>query len=70
MRIIKKLKRILNLLTFKLIRESELLSTRICLVNVILKIGQEKYLLSIMCRKLNLGQKKQGFKRRKKMVVE
>ena len=54
MRIIKKLKRILNLLTFKLIRESELLSTRICLVNVTLKIGQEKYLLSIMCRKLNL----------------
>ena len=54
MRIIKKLKRILNLLTFKLIRESELLSTRICLVNVTLKIAQEKYLLSIMCRKLNL----------------
>ena len=35
--------------------ESELLSIRILLVKVILKIGQDKYLLSILCWKLNSG---------------
>ena len=39
----------------KLEIKSELLSIRIYLVNVTLKIGQEKYLLSILCRKLILG---------------
>ena len=39
----------------KLVMESELLSIRIFLVNVTLKIGQEKYLLSILCYILILG---------------
>ena len=38
--------------------ESELLSIRIFLVKVTLKIGQEKYLLSIIFWKLILGDKK------------
>ena len=38
--------------------ESELLSIRIFLVKVTLKIGQEKYLLLILSWKLILGHKK------------
>ena len=37
-----------NLQTLKLIIDSESLSTKIYLVKVILKIGQEKYLTSIL----------------------
>ena len=39
----KKLRSILKLLNLKLMIESELLSIRILLVKVTLKIGQEKY---------------------------
>ena len=38
--LLKKMKRILNLLNLKLMAESELLSTRMFLVQVRLKIGQ------------------------------
>ena len=44
---IKKMRRILNLLNLKLMIESELLSMKIFLGNVTLKIRLEKYLLSI-----------------------
>ena len=44
----KKWKRIIKLLNFKLMIESELLSIRIFLVKVTLKIGQDKYLLLIL----------------------
>ena len=37
--------------------KSELLSTKIYIAKVILKIGQEKYLLSILFWKLALGYK-------------
>ena len=45
---LKKLTPILKLLSLKLIIESELLSIKISLVKVTLRIGQEKYLLSIL----------------------
>ena len=44
----EKLRPILNLLNLNLMIESELLNIRIFLVKVTLKIGQEKYLLSIL----------------------
>ena len=52
---LKKLRPILKLLGLKLMTELEVLSTRILLVKVTLKIGQEKGLLSILCGKLILG---------------
>ena len=51
----EKFRTIQKLLNLKLIIESELLSIRIFLVRVILKIGQEKYLLLILFCKLILG---------------
>ena len=51
----KKFRQILKLLSLELVIETELLSVGILLVNVTLKIGQEKYLLSILCWKLVLG---------------
>ena len=45
----EKLTRTLKVLCLKLIIESELLSKRIFLVKVLLKIDQEKYLISIVC---------------------
>ena len=45
----EKLTRTLKVLCLKLIKESELLSKRIFLVKVLLKIDQEKYLISIVC---------------------
>ena len=50
----EKLRQILKLSNSKLIIESELLSTRIFLVNMTLKTGQEKYLLLILFWKLIL----------------
>ena len=47
--------RILKPLSLKLMIELELLSIRIFLVKVPLKIRREKYLLSILFRKLVLG---------------
>ena len=44
----KNVRRILKLLSLKLMMESELLSIRICLIKVTLKIVQEKYLLLIL----------------------
>ena len=44
----KKLKEIIKFLNLKLMTELELLSIRIFLVKVTLKIGQGKYLLSIL----------------------
>ena len=44
-----------NLKALKLMIELELLSIKIFLVKVTLKIGQEKYLLSILFLKLILG---------------
>ena len=44
----KQLSPMLKLLSLKLITELELLIIRIFLVNVTLKIGQEKYLLSVL----------------------
>ena len=52
--LLKKLRPILKLQSLKLMVELELLSIRIFLARVILKIGQEKYLLSIPFRKLIL----------------
>ena len=46
--ILKKLKRIIKLLSLKLMMESESQSIRIFLVKVALKIDQGKYLLSIL----------------------
>ena len=51
----KKLRRILSLLSLKLMVGSEFLSIRIFLVKVALKTGQEKYLLLILFWKLILG---------------
>ena len=51
----KKFRQILKLLSLELVIETELLSVGILLVNVTLKIGQEKYLLSILRWKLVLG---------------
>ena len=44
-----KLHQFMKFLNLKLLIESELLSTTIFLAKVILKIGQEKYLLLILC---------------------
>ena len=52
---LKKLRHILKLLTLKLLIESKLLSIRILLRKVTLKIGQEKYLLSNLFLKLIHG---------------
>ena len=46
---LNKLRRILKLLKLELIIESELLPISTYLVKVTLKIGKEKYLLSIVC---------------------
>ena len=51
---VKKLRQILKVLNLKLMIESELLSTRIFLVNVTLKVGWEKYLLLILFWKITL----------------
>ena len=51
---LKKLRRILKLLSLKLMIWSELLSIKIFLVQFTLKIGQEKYLLLIPFWKLIL----------------
>ena len=51
----EKLKLIIKLLNLNLMIESELLSIGILLVNVTLKIGQEKYLLLILFWKIILG---------------
>ena len=45
---LKKLKQIIELLNLKLMIELELLSIRILLVKVTLKIGQEKHLSLIL----------------------
>ena len=45
----EKLRRILKLLILKLMIESALLIIRMFLVKVTLKIGQDKYLLPILC---------------------
>ena len=48
---VKKLRRILKFLILKLMMESELLSIRIFLVKVTLKIGKERYLvLTLFCK--------------------
>ena len=44
----KNLTQILNILNLKLVTEWEFLSIRKFLVNVTLKIGQEKYLLPVL----------------------
>ena len=49
----RKLRRILELLNLKL--QSELLIIKIFLINVILKVGQQKYLLSTLYWKIILG---------------
>ena len=51
----KKMWRILKLLSLKLIIDSQLLIIRIFSVQVVLKIGQDKYLLSILVWKIILG---------------
>ena len=50
----KKLRRILHLLSLKLMIESKLLSIKVLLVKVTVKVGQEKFLLSILLRELIL----------------
>ena len=55
---LKKLRPILNLLSLKLMIESELLSIRIFLAKLALKNGPEKYLLLILFWKLFLGHRK------------
>ena len=57
---LKTLSQILKLLNLKWMIESELLSTNIFLIKVILKIGQEKYLLLILFWKLILWHIKLG----------
>ena len=52
---LKKLSWILNLLSLKLMIEPKFLSIGMVLGNFTLKIGQEKYLLSILFWKLALG---------------
>ena len=64
---LKKVRPILKLPSLKWMIELELLSIRIFLVKVILKIGQEKYFLSILLWKLILGLIK--FKERKNMKM-
>ena len=54
---LKKLRPNLKLVKLKLMVESRLLSLRISLVTFTLKIGQEKYLLLILFRKLIFGLK-------------
>ena len=49
----RKLRRILEVLNLKL--QSELLIIKIFLINVILKVGQQKYLLSTLYWKIILG---------------
>ena len=51
----KKLRPILKRSRLKLMIEPELLSIRIILIMITPKIGQEKYLLLILFRKLILG---------------
>ena len=46
---VEKLNQFIEFLNLKLLIGSELLSTPIFLAKVILKIGQEKYLLLILC---------------------
>ena len=46
---LKKLRRILKLLNLNLMTESELQNIRIFLINITMKIGQEKYLLTTLC---------------------
>ena len=53
---LEKMRPILKHLDLKLMTESGLLGIRIFLVKIILKIGQEKYLLLILFWKLLLGQ--------------
>ena len=62
---LQKLWRILKLLSLNLMIDSEVLIMRIFLVKVTLKIGQGKYLLSILFWKLILGLMKLKFKQRK-----
>ena len=52
---LKKLRPILNIWNLKSMINSELLSARTCLVKATLKIGQEKYLLSILFWNLIFG---------------
>ena len=52
---LKKLRPILNIWNLKSMIDSELLIVRIFLVKVTLKIGQEKYLLSILFWNLIFG---------------
>ena len=52
---LKKLRPILKLLSLKLMTESEVLSIRIHLVKVTLKIGHKKCLLLILFAKIILG---------------
>ena len=54
LRWLKKLRRILMLLNLKLMIESQLISIRIFLVKVTLKIGLEKYFLLILIWKIIL----------------
>ena len=52
---LKKLRPILNIWNLKSMIDSELLIVRIFLVKVTLKIGQEKYLLTILFWNLIFG---------------
>ena len=52
---LKKLSQTLKLLNLKKMIERELVSRKILLVKVILKIGQEKYFLLILFWKVILG---------------
>ena len=52
---LKKLRPILNIWNLKSMIDSELLIVRIFLVKITLKIGQEKYLLSILFWNLIFG---------------
>ena len=61
----KILKRIPKLVILKIMIESELLSIKIFLVKVTLKIAQEKYLLSILSWKLMLRNKIRDLKEEK-----
>ena len=55
LRSLEKLKRIIKLQNLKLLIELELQNIKIFLVKVTTKIGQDKYLLSILFLKLILG---------------
>ena len=52
---LKKLNRVIKLLNLKLVTELKLLTKRIFLAKVTPKIGQEEYLLLILCWKLIPG---------------